>query len=45
MWDIPESNLKGIRDELEGRFSLLFQKLNVIGTRDLVRKFVVIGQK
>jgi fructose/tagatose bisphosphate aldolase len=41
MWNIPESNLKGLSDELEGRFSLLFQKLNVIGTRDLVRKFVV----
>jgi fructose/tagatose bisphosphate aldolase len=41
MWDIPESNLKGIRDELESRFALLFQKLNVTATRDLVRKFVV----
>ena len=40
MWSIPESNLKGIRDELESRFSLLFQKLNVIGTRDLVSRFV-----
>ncbi len=41
MWNIPESNLKGIRNELEGRFSLLFQKLNVIGTKDLVSRFVV----
>ena len=40
MWSIPESNLKGIRDELESRFSLLFQKLNVIGTRDLVSRFI-----
>ena len=40
MWSIPESNLKGIREELESRFSLLFQKLNVIGTRDLVSRFV-----
>jgi fructose/tagatose bisphosphate aldolase len=39
MWSIPESNLKGIRDELESRFSLLFQRLNVIGTRDLVSRF------
>jgi len=45
MWNIPESNLKGIRDELESRFSLLFQKLNVVGTKDLVKKFVVTGQK
>ena len=40
MWSIPESNLKGIREELESRFSLLFQKLNVIGTRDLVSRFI-----
>lgn len=40
MWSIPESNLKGIRSELESRFSLLFEKLNVIGTRDLVSRFV-----
>ena len=40
MWSIPESNLKGIREELESRFSLLFRKLNVIGTRDLVSRFV-----
>ena len=40
MWSIPESNLKVIREELESRFSLLFQKLNVIGTRDLVSRFV-----
>ena len=39
MWSIPESNLKVIREELESRFSLLFQKLNVIGTRDLVSRF------
>lgn len=41
MWGLPESNLKGIRDELENRFSLLFEKLNVIGTKDLIDKFVV----
>lgn len=41
MWSLPESNLRGIREELENRFSLLFQKLNVIGTRDLVNRFVV----
>lgn len=41
MWSLPESNLQGLRGELESRFSLLFQKLNVIGTKDLVGKFVV----
>ena len=45
MWNIPESNLKGIMDELEGRFTLLFRKLNVVGTMDLVNKYVVTGQK
>ena len=40
IWSLPESNLGGIREELESRFSLLFQKLNVIGTRDLVSRFV-----
>ena len=45
MWNIPESNLKGIMDELEGRFTLLFRKLNVVGTMDLVNKYVVTRQK
>ena len=45
MWNIPESSLKRIMDELEGRFTLLFGKLNVVGTRDLVKKYVLIGQK
>jgi fructose/tagatose bisphosphate aldolase len=40
MWSIPESALAGIRDELEGRFTLLFQKLNVVGTRELVNRYV-----
>ncbi len=40
MWSIPESALAGIRDELEGRFTLLFQKLNVTGTRELVNRYV-----
>ncbi len=40
MWNIPESDLKGIREELESRFVLLFGKLNVMGTRDLVKRFV-----
>ena len=40
MWGIPESTVKGIREELESRFSLLFGKLNVTGTRSLVNKYV-----
>ena len=41
MWSLPEENLRGIRETLEDRFSLLFQKLNVVETVDLVREFVV----
>jgi len=35
MWDIPETNLKGLRETLEERFSLLFRKLNVVNTAGL----------
>ena len=41
MWSLPEENLRGIRETLENRFSLLFQRLNVVETVDLVSKFVV----
>jgi hypothetical protein len=41
MWHLPESNLGELMGELENRFSLIFQKLNVTGTTDLVEKFVV----
>ncbi len=40
MWSLPEKNLKGIGETLEERFSLLFRKLNVIETDDLVARFV-----
>lgn len=39
-WYLPEPNLNGIMAELEDRFSLLFRKLNVVDTVDLVRKYV-----
>jgi len=41
MWGLPEENLSGIRETLESRFSLLFQRLNVTQTVDLVNKFVI----
>jgi len=41
LWSLPEENLSGIRETLESRFSLLFQRLNVAQTVDLVSKFVV----
>jgi len=41
IWSIPEGNVKEIKDILEQRFALLFQKLNVVDTVDLVSKYVV----
>jgi fructose/tagatose bisphosphate aldolase len=41
MWSLPEDSYSGLRDTLEARFSLLFHKLNVADTVDLVRRFVV----
>jgi len=40
MWSLPESTLIAIGAELEDRFSLLFQKLNVANTASLVKKYV-----
>ena len=40
-WDIPSDNLKGIGDALEERFTQLFQKLIVVDTVGLVKKYVV----
>ncbi|MBN1643927.1 MAG: class II fructose-bisphosphate aldolase, partial [Dehalococcoidales bacterium] len=40
MWSLPESNLKGMRDELASRFSFLFHKLKVTNTVALVKKYV-----
>ena len=41
MWSLPADNLKGIAETLEERFALLFQKLNVVNTVELVKKYVV----
>ncbi len=41
MWNIPEDRLAGMRQILEERFSLLFRKLNVVDTVDLVNLFTV----
>jgi fructose/tagatose bisphosphate aldolase len=40
LWHLPESNLNEIMKELENRFSLIFRKLNVVNTRELVKKYV-----
>jgi len=41
IWGIPADNLKEIGETLEERFIYLFQKLNVIDTVELVKKYVV----
>ncbi len=41
MWNLPADNLKGIGEALEERFIYLFQKLNVVDTVALVKKYVV----
>jgi fructose/tagatose bisphosphate aldolase len=45
MWSIPRKNLSKIGETLEDRFSLLFRKLRVVGTVDLVNKYVANPQK
>ena len=45
MWGLPEENLGEIRETLENHFSLLFQRLNVVKTADLVRKCVVSSSR
>jgi len=41
MWNLPEENLAGIREALEERFALIFHRLNVVDTADLVSQFVM----
>jgi hypothetical protein len=40
LWNIPEPNLSKIMEELQDRISLIFHKLNVINTADLIRKYI-----
>jgi fructose/tagatose bisphosphate aldolase len=40
VWNMPESNLSQIGAELEDQFSLLFQKLNVVNTSELVSRYI-----
>jgi fructose/tagatose bisphosphate aldolase len=42
LWHLPESNHRKIMKELEDRFSLIFRKLNVVGTDGLVGKYVTV---
>ena len=40
VWNLPEGTRSAIRDTLEKKFTFLFGKLRVHGTRDIVRKYV-----
>lgn len=40
LWHMPEENLKAIGEELQDRFTLLFHKLKVTNTMELVHKFI-----
>jgi fructose/tagatose bisphosphate aldolase len=42
LWHLPPSNHRAIMKERENRFSLIFRKLNVINTGNLVQKYVTI---
>lgn len=39
-WDLPLEVKKGIMEELEAKFDLLFDKLNVINTKEIIKKTV-----
>jgi len=40
MWDLPPGILEAIGAELEGKFSFLFDRLNLSGTRDIINRVV-----
>jgi fructose/tagatose bisphosphate aldolase len=40
LWTMPEKNLQPIMKELEGRFSLIFHKLNVVNSDKLVKQYI-----
>lgn len=44
-WDITPADLQTIREELEAEFSMMFQKLNVVNTVELVGKYVPAQSK
>jgi len=39
-WQMPEENITGIMAELEEQFTLVFQRLNITNTIDLVKKYI-----
>jgi len=43
MWTLPEENRAEMREALEERFSLLFRELKVVGSKELVERYVSTG--
>ena len=41
LWSLPRENLQNIMQDLEERFALIFRKLNVIDTRNIVDKLII----
>ncbi len=44
-WEIPEANKQFIRQQLEDEFTMMFQRLNVVNTVELVKKYVPSASK
>lgn len=40
LWDLPSDIRAGIRNDLENRFVFLFEKLNVVNTRETVDRII-----
>jgi len=40
MWHLPEDTLRRLGEELEKQFSFLFQKLNMLNTRETVNRYI-----
>jgi len=40
LWHLPEENRRALGRELEIQFAFLFEKLNVAGTQDILRRYV-----
>jgi fructose/tagatose bisphosphate aldolase len=40
LWNLPRDRMRNIGMELENRFTLLFNKLDVVDSTDLVKKFI-----
>lgn len=44
IWSLPQKNINKICEELESRFIFFFRKLNVSGTKDLIKKLYLSSE-